>query len=50
MVGSVLFIVYGIMIHSYAVPITNAVALIVNTYRIFNLEEKLNGKDKYGEI
>lgn len=44
MVGSVIFVVYGILIGSISVAFLNTVSIIVNTVKIYNINKEDNSK------
>lgn len=44
MVGSVIFVVYGILIGSISVAFLNTVSIIVNTIKIYNINKEDNSK------
>lgn len=44
MVGSVIFVVYGIWIGSISVAFLNTVSIIVNTMKIYNINKEDNSK------
>lgn len=48
MVGSVVFIIYGVLIGSFSLIFLNSASIIVNTIKIYkiNKERKSNGTDE----
>ena len=44
MVGSIIFVVYGIWIGSISVAFLNTVSIIVNTMKIYNINKEDNSK------
>lgn len=44
MVGSVIFVVYGIWIGSISVAFLNTVSIIVNTMKIYNINKEDNSR------
>ena len=44
MVGSIIFVVYGIWIGSISVAFLNTVSIIVNTMKIYNINKEDNSR------